>query len=89
MVVATAMSLVDSTAVFEARAASIGVPDDVVAAMALKGWVSHGTYAFAVATQPGADEPGFSGWGHNPIVGWGRPHCCTQVCVDSFSSHTH
>ncbi|CAL1131808.1 unnamed protein product [Cladocopium goreaui] len=53
------MSLVDSTAVFEARAASIGVPDDVVAAMALKGWVSHGTYAFAVATQPGADEQAF------------------------------
>ncbi|CAL1143121.1 unnamed protein product [Cladocopium goreaui] len=49
LVVATAMSLVDSTAVFEARATSIGVPDDVVAAMALRGWVSHGTYAFAVA----------------------------------------
>ena len=61
-----AMSLVDSNAVFEARARSIGLSDEVITAMAVKGWSmavkgwsTHGTYAFSVATQPGADEQAF------------------------------
>ena len=54
------MSLVDSAAVFETRARAIGLNDQVITAMALRGWTTHGTYAFAVATQPGADEQAFS-----------------------------
>lgn len=53
------MSLVDSNAVFEARARSIGLSEEVITAMAVKGWTTHGTYAFSVATQPGADEQAF------------------------------
>ena len=88
MVVATAMSLVDSTAVFEARAASIGVPDDVVAAMALKGWVSHGTYAFAVATQPGADEQAFLDGVIIPLLG-GADHIAAPKLRRLFFRVTH
>ena len=88
MVVATAMSLVDSTAVFEARAASIGVPDDVVAAMALKGWVSHGTYAFAVATQPGADEQAFLDGVIIPLLGGADHIAAPKLRRLFFESHT-
>ena len=88
VVVATAMSLVDSTAVFEARAASIGVPDDVVAAMALKGWVSHGTYAFAVATQPGADEQAFLDGVIIPLLGGADHIAAPKLRRLFFESHT-
>ena len=54
------MSLVDSTAVFETRARAIVLNDQVITAMGLRGWTTHGTYAFSVATQPGADEQAFS-----------------------------
>ncbi|CAL1132314.1 unnamed protein product [Cladocopium goreaui] len=82
------MSLVDSTAVFEARAASIGVPDDVVAAMALKGWVSHGTYAFAVATQPGADEQAFLDGVIIPLLGGADHIAAPKLRRLFFESHT-
>ncbi|CAL1170452.1 unnamed protein product [Cladocopium goreaui] len=60
------MSLVDSTAVFEGRARTIGLTDDVIQALGLRGWTTHATFAFAVATQPGADEQAFADGG--PLV---------------------
>ncbi|CAL1154871.1 unnamed protein product, partial [Cladocopium goreaui] len=51
-----AMSLVDSAAVFEGRARVIGLPDATITAMGLRGWTTHATFAFSVATQPGVDE---------------------------------
>ena len=82
------MSLVDSTAVFEARATSIGVPEDVLAAMALKGWVSHGTYAFAVATQPGADEQAFLDGVIIPLLGAADHIAAPKLRRLFFESHT-
>ena len=55
-----AMSLVDSTAVFESRARTIGLSDQLITDMGLRGWNTHATFAFAAATQPGADEQLFA-----------------------------
>ena len=63
------MSLVDSAAVFEARARSIGIDDQVIAQMGLRGWVSHATYAFSVATTPGGDEQIFADGVIVPLLG--------------------
>ena len=63
------MLLVDSAAVFEGRARSIGLTDPVINALGLRGWTTHATYAFAVATQPGADEQAFADGVLVPILG--------------------
>ena len=63
------MSLVDSAAVFETRAKAIGLADGVLNAMALRGWTTHATFAFAVACQPGADEQAFLDGVVVPILG--------------------
>ncbi|CAL1158028.1 unnamed protein product [Cladocopium goreaui] len=41
------MSLVDSNAVFESRALAIGISQDTVNALGLRGWVTHATFAFS------------------------------------------
>ena len=51
-----AMSLVDSTAVFESRALAIGLSAATVNALGLKGWVTHATFAFSVATNSAAGD---------------------------------
>ena len=57
------MSLVDSNAVFESRALAIGISQDTVNALGLRGWVTHATFAFSVATNPGTgdDQPFIDG----------------------------
>ena len=50
------MSLVDSHAVFESSALAIGLSQDTVNALGLRGWVTHATFAFSVATNPGTDD---------------------------------
>ena len=57
------MSLVDSNAVFESRALAIGLSQDTVNALGLRGWVTHATFAFSVATNPGTgdDQPFIDG----------------------------
>ena len=64
------MSLVDSTAVFESRALAIGLPQATIDSLALRGWVSHGTFAFSVATNPAAgDDQAFIDGVLIPILG--------------------
>ena len=63
------MSLVDSVAVFEGRARAIGVPDATITAMGLRGWTTHATFAFSVATQPGVDEQAFVDGVVVPLLG--------------------
>ena len=74
------MSLVDSNAVFESRALAIGISQDTVNALGLRGWVTHATFAFSVATNPGTgdDQPFIDGvLIPNP---WTRgPRGCTEV----------
>ena len=57
------MSLVDSNAVFESRALAIGISQDTVNALGLRGWVTHATFAFSGATNPGTgdDQPFIDG----------------------------
>ena len=50
------MSLIDSGAVFESRALAIGIPQAIIDALALRGWTTHGTFAFSVATNPSASD---------------------------------
>ena len=59
----------DSAAVFEGRARSIGLTEPVINSLGLRGWTTHATYAFAVATQPGADEQAFADGVLVPIFG--------------------
>ena len=63
------MSLVDSAAVFEGRARVIGLPDATINAMGLRGWTTHATFAFSVATQPGVDEQAFVDGVVVPLLG--------------------
>ena len=64
------MSLVDSNAVFESRALSIGISQPVINALATRGWVTHATFAFAVATNPAAgDDQNFIDGVLVPILG--------------------
>ena len=64
------MSLVDSNAVFESRALSIGIAQPVINALATRGWVTHATFAFAVATNPAAgDDQNFIDGVLVPILG--------------------
>lgn len=83
-----AMSLVDSTAVFETRAKAIGLTDGVLRAMALRGWSTHGTYAFAVATQPGADEQVFADGVLIPVLGNVDHPDAAKLRRLYFESHT-
>ena len=83
-----AMSLVDSTAVFETRARAIGIPDATITAMGLKGWISHGTFAFSVATQPGADEQIFADGVLIPLLGSADHPEAPKVRRLFFESHT-
>ena len=64
-----AMSLVDSAAVFEGRARVIGLPDATITAMGLRGWTTHATFAFSVATRPGVDEQAFVDGVVVPLLG--------------------
>ena len=64
------MSLVDSAAVFEARALAIGLNQNTVNALGLRGWLTHATFAFAVATSPGSgDDQSFVEGVLVPILG--------------------
>jgi hypothetical protein len=71
-----AMSLVDSAAVFEARARAIGIDDQVITQMGLRGWVSHATYAFSVATH---------------LVEMNRflPTVSSRRCLEVLTTETH
>ena len=72
------MSLVDSNAVFESRALAIGLSQETVNALALRGWVTHATFAFLAATNHGTgdDQPFIDGV-LIPILGPG-PRGCTE-----------
>ena len=64
------MSLVDSNAVFESRALAIGVPQQTIQALAARGWITHATFAFSVATNPAAgDDQSFIDGVLIPILG--------------------
>ena len=82
------MSLVDSSAVFESRARAIGLGDQVIHDMAVKGWGSHGTYAFAVATQPGGDEQVFLDGVIVPLLGSPDHPDAAKLRRLFFESHT-
>ena len=82
------MSLVDSAAVFEARARSIGIDDQVIAQMGLRGWVSHATYAFSVATTPGGDEQIFADGVIVPLLGNADHRDAPKLRRLFFESHT-
>jgi hypothetical protein len=49
-------NLVDSKAVFTARARAIGVPDAVLASMLTRGWDTLGAYAFSCTYIPGSSD---------------------------------
>ena len=82
------MSLVDSAAVFETRAKAIGLADGVLNAMALRGWTTHATFAFAVACQPGADEQAFLDGVVVPILGAAEHAEAPRLRRLFFESHT-
>ena len=82
------MSLVDSNAVFESRARASGIPDQVITNMGLRGWTTHATYAFSVATQPGADEQAFMDGVITPILGNPDHPDAPKLRKLFFESHT-
>ena len=82
------MSLVDSTAVFEGRARTIGLSDAVITAMALRGWTTHATFAFSVATQPGGDEQVFLDGVVIPILGAAEHIDAPKLRRLFFEAHT-
>ena len=82
------MSLVDSAAVFEARARSIGLDDQVIGQMGLRGWVSHAKYAFSVATTPGGDEQIFADGVIVPLLGNADHRDAPKLRRLFFESHT-
>ena len=83
-----AMSLVDSTAVFEGRARTIGLTDEVIQALGLRGWTTHATFAFAVATQPGADEQAFADGVLVPLLGQADHVAAPKLRRRFFEAHT-
>ena len=83
-----AMSLVDSAAVFEARARAIGIDDQVITQMGLRGWVSHATYAFSVATTPGGDEQIFADGVLTPLLGSADHRDAPKLRRLFFEAHT-
>eukprot|EP00435_Cladocopium_sp_Y103_P016169 s6141_g4.t1 len=82
------MSMVDSTAVFEGRARVIGISDAIINAMGLRGWTTHATYAFSVATQPGVDEQAFIDGVVTPILGAPEHVDAPKLRRLFFESHT-
>ena len=82
------MSLVDSSAVFETRARTIGISDAVLNAMGLRGWTTHATFAFSVACQPGADEQAFLDGVVTPILGAAEHIDAPKLRRLFFESHT-
>ena len=82
------MSMVDSAAVFETRARAIGLSDGVVNAMGLRGWTTHATFAFAVATQPGGDEQLFIDNVVTPVLGAADHVDAPKLRRLFFESHT-
>ncbi|CAL1128793.1 unnamed protein product [Cladocopium goreaui] len=82
------MSLVDSTPVFEARARAIGIDDQVITQMGLRGWVSHATYAFSVATTPGGDEQIFADGVITPLLGNADHRDAPKLRRLFFEAHT-
>eukprot|EP00435_Cladocopium_sp_Y103_P039326 s4108_g10.t1 len=82
------MSLVDSTAVFDARARTIGIPDATLNQMNLRGWTTHATFAFSVATQPGVDEQAFIDGVVVPILGQPDHIDAPKLRRLFFESHT-
>ena len=82
------MSLVDSNAVFESRARAIGIPEQVITAMGLRGWTKHATFAFSVATQPGADEQAFMDGVITPVLGNPDHPDAPKLRRLFFKSHT-
>ena len=83
-----AMSLVDSTAVFEGRARTIGLTDEVIQALGLRGWSTLATFAFAVATQPGADEQAFADGVLVPVLGQADHVSAPKLRRLFFEAHT-
>ena len=51
-----ASSIVDSEAVFRSRAQQIGLKDEVIDAMAAKGWSSFATFSFSSTYVPGSQD---------------------------------
>ena len=83
------MSLVDSTAVFENRALSIGLTNPTVEALARRGWVTHATFAFSVATNPSTgDDQAFVDGVLVPILGRGDHIDAPKLRRLFFESHT-
>eukprot|EP00435_Cladocopium_sp_Y103_P067316 s126_g29.t2 len=82
------MSLVDSTAVFDTRARTIGIPDATLNQMNLRGWTTHATFAFSVATQPGLDEQAFIDGVVVPILGQPDHIDAPKLRRLFFESHT-
>eukprot|EP00435_Cladocopium_sp_Y103_P061595 s739_g23.t1 len=80
--------MVDSTAVFEGRARTIGISDAILNAMGLRGWTTHATFAFSVATQPGVDEQAFSDGVVVPILGAADHVDAPKLRRLFFESHT-
>ena len=83
------MSLVDSNAVFESRALAIGLSAATVNALALRGWVTHATFAFSVATNPGAgDDQAFIDGVLVPVLGREQHVDAPKLRRLFFESHT-
>ena len=83
------MSLVDSTAVFENRALAIGLTKPTVDALARRGWVTHATFAFSVATNPSAgDDQAFVDGVLTPILGRDDHVDAPKLRRLFFESHT-
>ena len=83
------MSLVDSTAVFGNRALSIGLTNPTVEALARRGWVTHATFAFSVATNPSTgDDQAFVDEVLVPILGRGDHIDAPKLRRLFFESHT-
>ena len=65
-----ASSIVDSEAVFKARAQQIGLKEDVIEAMASKGWTTFATFSFSSTYVPGApDDATFLSKVVGPLLG--------------------
>eukprot|EP00435_Cladocopium_sp_Y103_P012604 s5263_g3.t1 len=88
IVAARNMSMVDSTAVFEGRAKAIGLTEAVVHSMGLRGWTTHATFAFSVATQPGVDEQAFLDGVVIPVLGSAEHTDAPKLRRLFFESHT-
>lgn len=78
----------DSAAVFEGRARAIGLTDEMIQALGLRGWTTHATFTFAVATQPGADEQAFADGVLVPVLGQADHVAAPKLRRLFFEAHT-